>query len=46
MDYVMRYQFDEEGKLLKLWELTDSFLQKSLEQKGGDKDGNSRSEKS
>ncbi|KAI1860727.1 hypothetical protein JX265_008354 [Neoarthrinium moseri] len=37
MDYVMRYKFDEEGKLLKLWELTDSHLQKSLENKHQEK---------
>ncbi|KAK6840724.1 hypothetical protein PG995_015934 [Apiospora arundinis] len=38
MDYVMRYEFDEDGKLLKLWELTDSFLQKGLEEKWGKAD--------
>ena len=32
-DYVMRYEFDEEGKLLNLWELTDSYLQKKLIEK-------------
>jgi hypothetical protein len=32
-DYVMRYEFDEDGKLLNLWELTDSYLQKGLAEK-------------
>jgi hypothetical protein len=31
--YVMRYEFDENGKLLNLWELTDSYLQKTLAEK-------------
>jgi hypothetical protein len=32
-DYIMRYSFDEEGKLLNIWELTDSHLQKKLIEK-------------
>ncbi|KAI1870344.1 uncharacterized protein JN550_005272 [Neoarthrinium moseri] len=30
MTYVMRYQFDDQDRLLNLWELTDSCLQKDL----------------
>ena len=30
MDYVMRYEFDESGKLEKLFEYTDSALQKGI----------------
>ena len=32
-DYIMRYSFDEDGKLLNIWELTDSYLQKKLMKK-------------
>jgi ketosteroid isomerase-like protein len=33
MDYIMRYEFDESGRLEKLFEYTDSDLQKQIARK-------------